>query len=38
MLAEGKPISYHTFPWGFVISFQELQLPESQEVIWSLGR
>ena len=32
-----KPIGHRTFPWGFVI-FQELQLPELQEVTCFLGR
>jgi hypothetical protein len=32
-----KPIVYSTFPGGFVI-FEELQLPELQEVTCSLGR
>ena len=37
-LIQTKPKGYHTFLWGFIVIFQELQLSESQEVPWSLGR
>lgn len=33
-----KPIGQGTFPWGFIVSFKEIQLPESHKIISSLGR
>lgn len=33
-----NPEAHCTFPWDFVVVFQEPQLSESQDVTWSLGR